>query len=251
MTSRRTPVALLFVISIGVAGCGSEGDQDDARGPDTSVTTSSAPVSPTSSPTSATTTTTTTSPPTTTTSPPTTTTSLPTTTTTRTTSPPTTTPPTTTTTAPPTSLAPPRPPAPSIRATDLSSLTYVVDCPAGEGVALSPTTGAVGGVDATVDIFEIVAYGDVNGEGTEDAAVWLTCVPASGGLTAVSNVVVVEATSDGPRQLGPALEGSSPRLEGATVVVQRYEYLPDDPRCCPSINFEARFRWDGSAWVAA
>jgi hypothetical protein len=118
-------------------------------------------------------------------------------------------------------------------------------------VELSPATGAVGGTDAAVDLFEIAEYGDVTGDGTEEAVAFLSCALASGGNVTVPNVVVVEATSDGPRQLGPALEGSSPRLDGATVVVQRYEYLPDDPRCCPSINFEARFRWDGSAWVAA
>lgn len=142
-------------------------------------------------------------------------------------------------------------PPPSIRAADLRSFAYVVNCPTGDGVGLSPATGAVGGADAIVDLFEIVAYGDVTGDGAEEAVAFLSCALASGGNVTVPNVVVVEATADGPRQLGAAIDGSAPRLDGALLVVDRYEYLPDDPRCCPSVRFEVRLRWDGSAWAAA
>lgn len=150
---------------------------------------------------------------------------------------------------PPTSLPPP--PPPSIRTADLNGFTYIVNCPGGEDVGVSPATGAVGGADAIVDIFEIAGYGDVTGDGTEDAVAFLSCAAASGGNLAISNVLVVEATGDGPRQVGSAIDGSSPRLEESAVVVQRYEYLPDDPRCCPSINSEVRLRWDGATWVEA
>ena len=96
-------------------------------------------------------------------------------------------------------------------------------------MAVSPTTGAADRADAAIDTFQTGGYADVNGDGTDDAVVAMDYAFASGGNAATPNVAVGEIGPNGPRQLGPAIDGFGPRLEGSTIVVKRAQYLRADP----------------------
>lgn len=143
-----------------------------------------------------------------------------------------------TTTAPTTTVAPTttEPPPPDIRSIDLRNGTYRVHCPTSDGeVELKPSQGPTQTPDGAVQVENFDPFfGDMTGDGREDAVVSIGCVFADGGNAYVSSVVLVTAERDGPRQVGPPVEGFEPVLVGSTVVVSRAVYADEDARCCPS-----------------
>lgn len=137
-----------------------------------------------------------------------------------------------TTTAAPTTTAPP----PDIRSIDLRNGTYRALCPVGVGeVELRPSQGPTQTPDGAVQVEDFDPFfGDMTGDGREDAVVSIGCVFADGGNAYVSSVVLVTAERDGPRQVGPPVDGFEPVLTGSSVVVSRAVFADADPRCCPS-----------------
>lgn len=66
------------------------------------------------------------------------------------------------------------------------------------------------------DPFEPI-FGDLTGDGREDALISVGCVFAQGGNAFVGSVVLVTSDRDGPRQIGPPVEGYDPLLVGSSV----------------------------------
>ena len=143
------------------------------------------------------------------------------------------------------------PPPPDIRSVDLNAGTWQVLCPSAAGpVEVRHDGGSFRSVDGAglVESFE-PTYGDITGDGREDAVVATVCVfPDSANVSAAS-IFVVTSERDGPRQAGPPVEGSHPEVRGPGVVVTRYEHLDGDPSCCPSNtrHVPLTFQGDGLA----
>lgn len=150
--------------------------------------------------------------------------------------------PTTTTGIPTTApiTAPPvttttQPSPPDIHSLDLRSGTYRVPCPIGGAeteVRPSQATSPTPDGNAVVAGFTPI-FGDLTGDGRDDAVIEVDCT-AEGGNGVVSSVVLVVSERNGLRQLGAPVDGAGPVLVGRTVAVQRPEYSGDDPTCCPS-----------------
>jgi len=147
----------------------------------------------------------------------------------------TTTAPPTTTTAPPTTTT--EPPPPDIKSVDLASVTYLVTCPSVDGAEVEivpkngPTPTAGGSVELSGELKSV--FGDITGDGRDDAVVTLSCI-ATGGNGQVSNVVLVTSERGGARQVGPAVEGFDPAIVGSVVAVGRAVYAETDAQCCPT-----------------
>lgn len=154
----------------------------------------------------------------------------------------------TTTAVPPTTAAPP-PPPPPIAEVDLRAATYRLLCPGGETEVnlRAPSSPSPGG-PVMVDLFE-PAFGEVTGDGREDAVIHVSCVFADGANIAGSAVVVVSSEAAGPTQIGGPIEGYSPAVIDGRLVVSRAVFGPDDARCCPSATVHVPVRFDGSSWV--
>jgi hypothetical protein len=134
-------------------------------------------------------------------------------------------------TAPPTT----EPSGPAIRSLDLRKGTYRVPCPLGGGpmeVHPSQPTSPTPAGSVVIDGFRPV-FGDVTGNGHDDAVIAVNCA-AQGGNTVTSSIVLVVSEPGGLRQMGPAIDGYEPVIAGSRVGVARAVYAPADPRCCPS-----------------
>lgn len=143
--------------------------------------------------------------------------------------------PTTSTTIAATSTTTTAPPGPAIRSVDLRSGAYRVPCtPGGDAVEARPSQppDPTAADRVTVSGFE-VTYGDVTGDGHDDAIIAINC--ALGETSAVvSSIVLVVSGPDGIHQIGSAVEGYHPVAMGSTVSVARAVYAEGDPQCCPS-----------------
>ena len=152
------------------------------------------------------------------------------------------------TTAPATTTILPLPP---IRDIDLTSVTYRIDCPNGDGIEITPADGPTstpdGGAQLESDLSAV--YGDLTGDGTDDALVHLVCTFSDGGNAFVSSVALVVSEVGGPRQLGDAIDGYEPTTVGDLASIARAEFSPDDARCCPSTTRYVPVRFDGTNLV--
>lgn len=137
-----------------------------------------------------------------------------------------------TATGPPTTTAV----VPDVRSVDLAGLTYRVPCPGRGGVAdITPSKGPSPTDDGPVTIDGLdPIYGDLDGDGSDDAIVAVTCVFADGGNAFVASIVAVSAARGTVQQVAPAFEGFDPVLVDGSLVVSRADYLDSDARCCPS-----------------
>jgi len=122
-----------------------------------------------------------------------------------------------------------------------------VHCPTSDGeVELKPSQGPTQTPDGAVQVENFDPFfGDMTGDGREDAVVSIGCVFADGGNAYVSSVVLVTAERDGPRQVGPPVDGFEPVLRGSSVVVSRAIYSAEDPHCCPSTTRYVPLRFQG------
>lgn len=101
-----------------------------------------------------------------------------------------------------------------------------------------PTYGVVDGFD--------VRYGDVTGDGLEEALVLITCA-AGAGSNAWSNTVVMESRSDGVTQVGQTIPSYTYIVDGG-LVGEELRYEDDDPMCCPSSVIQSRWILRNGGW---
>jgi hypothetical protein len=93
-----------------------------------------------------------------------------------------------------------------------------------------------------------VAYGDLNGDGQNDAAVLL--VSDSGGSGTFIYLAVVESRDGAPFNAATTLLGDrgqvrSLTIDGGRLVVNLLSHAADDPACCPTLETTRAFRLMG------
>lgn len=89
----------------------------------------------------------------------------------------------------------------------------------------------------TVTLTPFHAFGDLNGDGAEDAVALL--VESSGGSGSFWYLAAVLNQSGKPENvatllMGDRLQVESVGVDGGTITVDAVTHAPDDPMCCPS-----------------
>jgi hypothetical protein len=114
------------------------------------------------------------------------------------------------------------------------------------------------GRQTRLEVDDAVVYGDLDGDGAEEAVVHATCTYGANG--AQDTVQVWALDDDGDPVLAASVDEPPARLTGPlppsvkTVVVRDGEvavtwthYDDDDPNCCPSKQTALRYELDGDA----
>lgn len=165
----------------------------------------------------------------------------------------------------PASPAPAQRPAPSVRDVDFRSFRYEFE---GTSWTLADGTQPDPGEEEWRYELDGVSYGDVTGDGAEEAIVTVTA--STGGTMVPHWVFVYGAGARGPRPLwafasGDRAQGGLRRAyaEGGVLVVELLGKgkVPHDPAtygaeddtsmgaCCPSMFTRSRYTWNGRAFV--
>jgi hypothetical protein len=155
-----------------------------------------------------------------------------------------------------------------VRDVDFGQFTFAPDSCA--SVVLAPPAGGYELVDGEVrngspadaDFYSVtlrpgIAFGDLTGDGLEEAALILDCSNGNRPIP-VGRVMTVGAIAPAP--LGsvprPPLPSGARRMELAALEIrdQRLETMwtvleEDDSPCCPTGTLSASFRWDGTQLV--
>ena len=106
----------------------------------------------------------------------------------------------------------------------------------------------------SVQMLDMVAFGDLNGDGFGDAAILL--VENSGGTGEFESVVAILNKEGAPSQAGQAGLGDRVKLNAMAInagmlVLDMLVQGPNDPMCCPSLPETQSFRVVGNAlWLA-
>lgn len=137
----------------------------------------------------------------------------------------------------------------------LANLEYEIDgaaVPLSDGRYQVKPSATAASFEANVSLGSWRAYGDLNGDGTEDAAVVL--VDAPGGSGVFTFLAAVLGGGDGPRAeaataLGDRTQIDGVQVEDGVIVVAGKTHGPDDPMCCPSQAFQWRYRLVDGALV--
>ncbi|MBM3152225.1 MAG: hypothetical protein FJZ96_08525 [Chloroflexi bacterium] len=101
----------------------------------------------------------------------------------------------------------------------------------------------------SIHLEDMMAFGDLNGDGVEDAAVIVT---KNYYVTSIFFFVAAMLNQDGaPLQADMALIGDQPQIRalsivGGNIVVDSIVHSADDPACCPSFSTEQTFFLMGS-----
>ncbi len=117
--------------------------------------------------------------------------------------------------------------------------------------------GAYSGGSSTdtysVQMLDMVAFGDLNGDGVGDAAILL--VENGGGSGQFESLVAVldaggAASQAGQAQLGDRVQVSSMTINSGTLALDMLVQGPNDPMCCPSLPETQSYRMVGNAlWL--
>ena len=97
----------------------------------------------------------------------------------------------------------------------------------------------------SVQMLDLVAFGDLNGDGVGDAAILL--VENGGGTGQFESVIVVldsggAATQAGEAQLGDRAQIKSMNIASGTLALDMLVQGPNDPMCCPSLPETQSYR---------
>ena len=135
---------------------------------------------------------------------------------------------------------------PSVRSFDFKNRTYDSTCldrkvTLKDGHWSDPTGPGIGTIESTS-----VKYADVTGDGEEDAVVSMQCY--IGVSTDVSGALVMQATADGPVQVGQVISGSVEPINGKLIGETPY-YSDSDPHCCPSQVDQTTWVLDHGGWA--
>lgn len=111
-----------------------------------------------------------------------------------------------------------------------------------------------GGASRPTVIFAdpFAAFGDLNGDGVEDAAVIL--VESSGGSGAFIYLAAVINQNGQPVNvattfLGDRVQPASASIQDGEIVFQGATHAPDDPMCCPTLKTTMKYRLENGALV--
>jgi hypothetical protein len=156
------------------------------------------------------------------------------------------------TTATPTTTTPtPTTPAPvaaaDLRGVDWRNRTYALgNCP-GTEVTLRDGRWEDPAAGYGVQLVGVL-YGDLNGDGTDDALVKLECQPLGGNAYPATPNVAFTSDGRGPVQLGAPFNGADATIVGDAVQTTEMVWGPNDPRCCPSTTRTDTWRYRNGAW---
>ena len=125
----------------------------------------------------------------------------------------------------------------------------------GKTVTLSDGSYSTGtGADYySVQMLDLVAFGDLNGDGIQDAAVLL--VESGGGSGEFVSVVAVADAGGAPSQIGQAQLGDRVMVDhlaitSATLSMDMLVAGPNDPMCCPSQSESQSYQLVGNTlWL--
>lgn len=142
-----------------------------------------------------------------------------------------------------------------IRAVDFMNFTYAIGCV--DGTEIVVRDGSWSRAEEEFEAYfevESVRYGDVDGDGAEEAIVVTNC---NGGGSGQFTVPTLYTLRDGRAvELGGAPGGdradggiSAAWIEDGVVVVERYAGDDQSGACCPVFIDTERWRWDGRALV--
>lgn len=99
---------------------------------------------------------------------------------------------------------------------------------------------------------DMYAFGDLNGDGVDDAAVVLaTSAGGSGTFISLEAVVNEQGTPKhvASAQLGDRARINSLTIESGKVTVNLVTHGPNDPMCCPTQEASQEYKLQGSALV--
>jgi hypothetical protein len=104
----------------------------------------------------------------------------------------------------------------------------------------------------TVTFIEPYAFGDLNGDGLDDAAVLL--VENSGGSGSFVYLAAVVNEDGQPANVATELLGDRAQVQSldisdGTLTVEMVTHGPNDPMCCPSLKVLDTYELQGEAWV--
>jgi len=104
----------------------------------------------------------------------------------------------------------------------------------------------------TVAFTDATAFGDLNGDGVDDAVVVL--VESSGGSGNFRYLAAVLNQDGSPENVATQLIGDreqvqSVTIDGAEVSVKALTHGPEDPMCCPTEEITLTYRFDGEQLV--
>jgi len=109
-----------------------------------------------------------------------------------------------------------------------------------------------GATRLVVTLVEPVAFGDVDGDGVEDAAVALVADPGgSGSFTYLAAVIDQDGMGHNvaTELLGDRVKIGALSIAGGEIVVDMVTHGPDDPMCCPTQRVVQRYALQGDALV--
>lgn len=99
---------------------------------------------------------------------------------------------------------------------------------------------------------DIYAFGDLDGDGVEDAAVVLaTSGGGSGTFISLEAVINDKGTPNhvATASLGDRVEVKSVAIESGKITVDMVTHGPDDPMCCPTLEATQKYRLQGDKLV--
>jgi hypothetical protein len=104
----------------------------------------------------------------------------------------------------------------------------------------------------TVTFMEPTAFGDLNGDGVDDAAALL--VESSGGSGSFVYLAAVLNQEGSPKNVATQLLGDRAQVQALTIADGRIRvtvvtHAPDDPMCCPTQEEEQTYELQGNALV--
>ena len=148
-----------------------------------------------------------------------------------------------------------------MRDVDLGSATFANSCPGYDdsrsATLLGGEASLPAGAGATHEVsLGAVGYGDVDGDGADDAVLLLRCHFVGAGVDSSGELRAYRARPDGGiEQIGAGHLFEHPRepqaatAEALRITVDLDVYADTDPLCCPSSGAREVWRFDGSGFV--
>ncbi|HEX7587126.1 MAG TPA: hypothetical protein VF478_02315 [Anaerolineae bacterium] len=148
-------------------------------------------------------------------------------------------------------------PPPALTLDALKNAEYTSDLPAAKKAKLTngvyeEQLGLGASFKLNLRLTDSYALGDLNGDGTADAAVVLAANTGGSGVFITLAAVVNEGGK--PRHvasadLGDRTQIKSIAIAGGVIVMDLVTHTPSDPMCCPTQNETQKFRLQGEQLV--